>query len=273
MKRYIKASVLPLADMDTEDLVEIANDPETSYKDLKEITENAMEFYILRAILQNPNVTPELIDIMVNRDFKDLSIYETIVFLNQPYTDKVSTENLTTIANRIIDRSISHSSRSLTYEAEWLLFDIAKHPNTSKATLKKLITLADSIYDNVDLIANISHSPRISKDLLLYMISLDDWNTEWAIQNPNVDLDFIIELSKKLQDGKPVGIAVALAGDKRTPPEILSELAKSDNYSVLSAVVTNKNTPVETLKELVNNEEPGIRSHAKMALKNLGVNI
>ena len=253
MKKYIKSAVSPLSDYSWQDKVFLAKDA-NSADALAELIQGETMSSVMRAVIFNPNITPEVLDMCVEKsiDLEGHNI-DTTVLEDVAENKKTSKSTLIKIVNAVYYFHMEGG-----YFGVRILDRVALNPNTPLSILRRLSN--SDIYDIKQAVVN---NPNTSSAILEHIFRK---NTEYAgdvFNHPNISKDFL----SKMSDSGSTWIRENLAESQQTPPEVLDKLASDRNYYVRQKVAMNDNTPIDTLQRMLSDSDSDIRGYAEASLK------
>ena len=265
MKRYIKSAVQPFtirSNADIEALLEVAKDNGTDAFMLKSFVENYPSCpTLLSEVARNPNVTPEILEYMVDNDllYTDVTLCIANSTLATPLT-------LTKLADKILGKQYQFGADIAALQI------IAENTDTPLGTLERLAAFPDESVRK-----RVAYNKNAGTELLCQMTVDDPWMVEYILNNPIVDSEFIrtlasFEFLNRLADSDDRFIVLLyVARDPRTPSDVLDELARRGSYyNIQKAVIGNPNTDANTLKYLC--QDPYVGKFAEQCLLSRGAN-
>jgi hypothetical protein len=258
MKRYIKATVRSLSDMDWKEHLDILTGDDTPTEVLEEIA-NLISGYpgysFYHELITHPNVTPEIIDLVFDSMISDPKVGANLDVCKDIALDSTTSKNT---LKKLVDYALEHSDW---YGWDPILQAVAENPNVSLQTLRKL-----SNYHDYDVCWRVALNPNASPAILKRLLNRSDSFTGAVLSNPNAPIEMLIKYSNSSNHWARESVAE----NKSTPPEILTKLANDESHYVRVAVAENENTPIEVLQQLLKDEDYGVMTSAELALRDRG---
>ena len=237
----------------------IANDPAAYFKKMNSMQKYEANDFAAQLVEYNPN--KEIFDDIIKRSEKSTTIrtaliesehtppeyfVEIVKYSRENRGATNSLYNLQKIAKNPATppELLDELSRDSDYETQK---NVASNPNTPITTLiylaKRTKGFEPILYR---IIRNPSTPDSLIKDLIDGKLGFDLTFDliQYLLKSERAPIDFLIDKSKS----KNFVYREQVAGNPRTPPEILLNLANDDVYYVIRKLVKNPNTPSEALK-------------------------
>ena len=259
MKRYISAAVQKVSDLSDDALLEYAYDDNTPDYFLKEMAETVLDANVLAYVTFNRNVTPEIIDIILDRCSSLFDSDEVIcAVVKSPYSNSRQID-------KAVDIILAKPLKS--YAMDDALYDASANHKTSLRTLQKLADFSKA-HSYPIVLAAIVHNPNATGELILSVLKGDNHLARNVLERPDISTDFIDTLS----DSSDAYVRSVVAKSDKTPSFILEKLAQDEHYYVRHCVANNSHTPMSVLRTLVDDDDSFVRSAARTSLEIRGAN-
>jgi hypothetical protein len=171
---------------------------------------------------------------------------------NKEISDYIS-ENISNSDNtpsEILEQLVNSDNTNIKY-------NILYNKNITSEILDKLVDSNDD-----DILFKVSVHPKTSHDTLVKLskkLNISD-NIKFNISyHHNAPKDLTIQLLREIISNANLSVIFDIAKNKKTPHEILEELARHNQYHTKQLVAENPNTPRETLVELSKNANINIK--------------
>lgn len=144
-------------------------------------------------------------------------------------------------------------------ESSRVCCQVAANPSTTAKVLDDL-----SVHDNQFVRAEVADNPS-APAAALKRLSRDDQPIirMKVAQNPSVPREVLVDLCHDADESVREDVVNHV---KTIPPEVLTQMAKNETYSLCCAIARHPSTPVEALKLLARNDAERVRTLANEAL-------
>lgn len=243
MKRYIKSAIVNVSEMSWQEKDDFARDPEASPNILRQIFSScdASETALLSYLATNPSTPIDVLSAMVDMDDQEL------------HKDLLYNENL---PKELLDKLAGEDNYSIQY-------NIARHPNTSAKTLRRLV----SHNNRYDILNQVVINPNVTLSIVQAALKKSPEVVEYVLDNPKIQQEFKFGLCNNSNRY----LRMALAGIA-TDPNMLMILSEDSDYMVRARVAGRYQTPVEALEKLAMDDEWLVAQEAKSTLAILSRN-